>query len=813
MFMKMLRSELKTNKGLNTVIFVFMVIASVLVFSSSVLIYSMFVSEQYTAEVCNVSQLMYCIESRRSLIEERRSGVEDVLSGFEEIIAFDRDEMIQIDPKLIDIDGFDRTGSKSYDSKTNYLGTVPHKFNLLRDLNDEPLEVPAGCVALPVTLKNEFKAKPGDKFRITTEMGNIYELTICGYYKESAGFFYRYILSDEDYEVIAAESHYVSDMWELRLNDSLIYSEGLDLTSFSNMVEKKFEDEKHIEPRWLMMGFFTDDNVLMLVISVFVVMTSIFMILIILMTIRFTIIAALKEEEQEIGMMRAMGIESLSFRWLFASKYVFFTLMGSVAGVIGGLPAVRLLLSIFTPNNITPDSKVMLLLGIPSELAVAVIMILFAMNVMRRINRISVVDAIHGENRGERFGSSAVIFLYKRRKMPVPLYLAVSDILKRFKRYLFLIISYVLGISIVLITVNLRNSVISDRFMCYSSCYAWDFEITFTDPDDRAEMTKRCKAEGLKLYELVNHDLQREGIPAEIDIVKYNHGKLIKGDAEEFYEILFGGGHLERFTMREGRPPVLENEVMLSYYTANRYGYKVGDVVTFNLMEKTEDNMGFEYKDKQLVITGFIDALENNGGTSFAIMGTEYDDGYPLGNTEIGNIILTDDSEKDEVRRQIQELYPKAEVVWGRELAKSFIPGYDHIFAMLEYIMSGIVIFISVLMTYLYMNIFIAEEKREIALMKSMGFTDGTLRAWQMIRLLLLTAGAVVISLILYKTAAAMFIRKLFELLPLSGFSFLPEYLFNICIIPLSALAVIGLAGLLKTTVISRISVRSINEE
>ena len=175
--------------------------------------------------------------------------------------------------------------------------------------------------------------------------------------------------------------------------------------------------------------------------------------------------------------------------------------------------------------------------------------------------------------------------------------------------------------------------------------------------------------------------------------------------------------------------------------------------------------------------------------------------------------IFTAEKDKPAVIERMKELYPGAVVLNGRENAKEYLAEYDRIFALLEYIMGGAGIFILLLMTYLYLNIFITEETREIALMKSMGFTDGSIRAWQMIRILILAAAAAVIAVIFVRTAGSLFIAKLFEHLELTGFRFLPEYLFSFGIIPAVALVSVSTTALLKLSGIGSINVSSINEE
>ena len=72
------------------------------------------------------------------------------------------------------------------------------------------------------------------------------------------------------------------------------------------------------------------------------------------------------------------------------------------------------------------------------------LVILFILHSMRRINKISVMDVLHGEARQERIKHSDRFCLNRKRKMSLPMFLALSDIFGNFKRYILLFIAFTL---------------------------------------------------------------------------------------------------------------------------------------------------------------------------------------------------------------------------------------------------------------------------------------------------------------------------------------------------------------------------------
>ena len=64
MFFKMLKKDLKCKKGLNVILFIFITVASVLVFAGSVEIFSYLTGEKRMAEMCNTCSLEMIVPAK-----------------------------------------------------------------------------------------------------------------------------------------------------------------------------------------------------------------------------------------------------------------------------------------------------------------------------------------------------------------------------------------------------------------------------------------------------------------------------------------------------------------------------------------------------------------------------------------------------------------------------------------------------------------------------------------------------------------------------------------------------------------------------
>ena len=715
--------------------------------------------------------------------------------------------MTRIDPLRMDYPNVKEDENNSFFKKQTYLMKLPREYDLIYDSNDEPFSLKSGTVACPVDFTTKIGLRLGDKLKFTTALGDVYELEVARFFKES-GFNSRnrIIVADEDYDVLTKD--------EVRkMKDYGLFIKECNPVKIDEIYES-LKAEKLICPIYMKYDFSDDSFIMQAIVSVFVVIISAFLIAIIFMTIRFTMIADLKSEEKEIGMMKALGVDSFSFRWLFAAKYIAFAVVGGAIGIAAGIPVSGYVVNLFNANVILPQKHEIFIIGIIAVLVIIAMMIGFSLMVMRRINKISVIDSIHGENCGERFGKGFPLFLHKRKKMSVPFFLAVTDILGRFKRYIFLIIAYTLGAAIILLAYNVRNSIISKNYMKLFLYHTIDFDVHLTG-EFYKDVDKRIEAEGKNTHAVINEMFEENGFPAYIDTLNCSWGTLLneKDEKVKNFDIIWGE-NMDKIRYRDGgRLPKLENEAAMSYFTANRLGIKLGDVVTVDISEEIEDGLSTENVKRQLVITAFFDYFE--AGNPEIIMGKDYRKGQEIYPKDwIGYVIDAPESQKADIVKAMKKRFGGDAIrTWQEALKEDQMADYDRLFALLEYVLGSAVLFVLILITYLYSTVFVTEETPEIALLKSTGFTDGSIRKWHLLRMTVLVLFSVVIAEVLFKTLGQLLMTKFMESYEVTGVNFLPEITFSFVLIPLMVLCAVLLTVSLTLKGIRNIGIWKISEE
>ena len=218
MFFKMLKSDLKRKKGLNIILFTFISVAAVLIFTGAMQIFSYLTKDKAIERLCKPSDILLVTLPENMDEDEINKKLPDELSSRDDITEWEYKRMTEINYTSLDFDNFDE---KDLKRETFFITPLPQKFDLVYDLNDLPFYVPNGCVAITIDISQRTGAKTGDILKYTTETGYTYELKIDRIFKENiTGHVNRIIVSDADYEILTDDSVIKNNVYGLKVRDS-----------------------------------------------------------------------------------------------------------------------------------------------------------------------------------------------------------------------------------------------------------------------------------------------------------------------------------------------------------------------------------------------------------------------------------------------------------------------------------------------------------------------------------------------------------------------------------------------------------------
>jgi putative ABC transport system permease protein len=434
-------------------------------------------------------------------------------------------------------------------------------------------------VAVPIYLMEEYDLKIGDTITVKSE-GYLKEFIISHYARDyemnsPLTSSKRFVINQADYdEMLKKHGGKLEYLIEFKLNKN-VDSQGA-LTAY---IKAGLPANGPTVGAKIFMLFnaMTDATVAMVIILI-----SILLIIIATLCIRLTFLATIDEDLREIGVMKAMGISKKDIKKVYLIKY---RVMSMVAGIIGymlSFVVVNLFnanMRLYISSNLSGNLKYVLSLIAP--LFVYFMIMMYCKKVLKRIDKISAVEALRsdimerGKNRKYSFP------LLKNKFLSINIYMGIRDVWKRFKLYRLLIFIFVVSTFIVILPINMYNTMNSRSFSTYMGIGKCDMRIDFRRTDTISQDFK-------KLQEELKNDSDIKKYAAYITCsyqVKNAKGSF------DYINIETGDCSIFPLNYLEGRAPKGEGEISISYANASRDGLnkKVGDevVVMASGTEKT----------------------------------------------------------------------------------------------------------------------------------------------------------------------------------------------------------------------------------
>ncbi len=755
-YLRMLKKDLTDKVGLNIILCIFMILSATLLVMSAGFVYTFLAGINDTYEKCNTSDIIFVVDRSVSSDEEQKEVIGEFLSRYPDMNDISISEKILARTNRLEFTNVDRRTVSNLYERNFLISTVGTEQNLAYDLNDHLFTLENGCVAISQVMSNDAHTGIGDTLTITTDMGNIYRFTVSVIYKDpSTSMMNKILFSDEDYKTLSGEFTTFVDQYDIKLAHPFSDLAGLQKWGWdiNDELHKMAEDGRIKGSIYFVTtgksNTFTDEAMIALIVSIFMGLMGIALIILIFMSISFSLQATVKREEREIGTMKAIGVDSLSYKSLFVVKYIAFAILGGIIGMLSGIPLGKFMVSKFVVNTLNPDKMIVISLGVISCIVFVLLMILFSFISLKRIDRISVMDAIHGEGKGERFSRIPGVSLTKRKKMSVPLFLAIQDMIRKMKRYVFLVVSYMMGMLILFMVFQIKATLISDEYR--KTYWAVADRDAMIRPEDSL-MDKLIEMNGSyrNVFLYFEKFYNEQGIPLDIQIMDMQVSYAIINGERIGAGLNFGDYDMSKMTYVEGgKVPSLPNEAAASHFLKETEGLKLGDIVTLEYKVYGEDGFTIETRQKDFMITAFVETM--GGGRSPEFYFTQADEDIVGEDFDVFNeSIDCPDSEYDSYIEKMRAADERI-LVWDYDQVMDFDLGnsFGRLFNLLA-AATGLIMTITLFaMTFLYQQIFIEEETSDIAMLGSMGFDKWSVRKWHYYRLVILIIISTVLAVLL----------------------------------------------------------------
>ena len=740
MYLQMLKKDLKRKKTMNIILLIFIMLSTVFVASSVNNIVTITNALDYYFEKAGVPDYFVATMNKADTnnIAKTLDNVQEVEDyGIEEVLYaspenfYHKNERIKTMQNSSIIMPIDYAQITYFDKNNNAIETV------------KPGEV---FVAVKVLKKNNLSV--GDEIEVRME-GVSVKVKIAGACKDAMlgsdlmGM-NRFLLNKKDYDKLVenetVRTMYSGDFYYINTSDTEAVAKAIG--EESSIV---FGDDIEVIKKTYVMD---------MVIAGVLLVVSVCLILIAFVVLRFTIVFTLTEEYREIGVMKAIGIRNTKIRGLYMVKYLALAILGAVVGFFASIPFGNMLVQSVSESMVLGNDN-SILMNVLCSLGIIAVILSFCFHCTGKVKKFTPIDAIRNGTTGERFSKKSLLRLKNVKAKPA-IFMALNDVLSSPKRFVTVILTYTLCLTLVLILANTVNTLRSGELT-----HAFGVLETHVFYTDDTEAMSFLTEEGRELVEKriqeIEETLKDNGMPATCTLEMIFKPNVVFGKNSFKSQMLQGiGTTTDQYRYFEGTAPQNVNEIAVTPLTAKKLGAKIGDTVVIQ----------HDSGDREYMITGLFQSMNNMGEGVRLHEDVEIDLSQANGLFPF-QIEFEDNPDEETIRERIKiikELFDTDNVQTAGEYVESMV-GVAGVLNGLKFLVLALVMIIVMLVTVLMERSFIAKERGEIALLKAVGFRTKTIVKWHTMRFVVISTATTIVSLLLAKPMTMLSVNPVFKMM------------------------------------------------
>lgn len=712
------KNDLRRNKVINLALLFFMMFSASLAVLSVLMAVQTFTS---ISELYKTAQPPHFVQMHKGEMDQEK--VNKFLSENELVTYSQIDTMIDVYGENLAIVAKEGTYDLS-DCRLD-IGLVKQKKSkdLLLNSNHEKVILQEGEIGIPVLLKEMYGMETGDHIILTSNNVRsefvIKEFILDSMMNSPMVSSTRLLLSDKDFDKLqgkVGENEYLIEAY---------FSNTKDATDFQTAYENAGLPQNGQAVTYsiiFLLSALTD------ITTVFVLLlVSVLLVIVSFICVRFTIMAALEEELREIGTMKAIGLTFTDIRDIYLYKYRALAAAAVTAGYILAL----LLRGIVTKHIIdsfggSGASNFAAILSFASGCLVLLLINYYCKRILKKIKKVTVVDAlVTGKGFGRDKGSIKD-GLYKSKKLSVNWLLGMREVFHKFKNWIIVFSVVLITVMMIMVPINLLNTFEAPEFITYMGSSLEDILIEVENGDN---------LEGS--YANVKQLLQKDA--AVENYYEYGRVRVQAIGAENKpmnLKIDCGVNAGEELQYLSGKAPEGGNELALSYLNADEMGKRTGDNI--ELLVNNEK--------RKFVVSGIYQDVTSGGYTAKS----KYDFSG-LDAEKYSFSVNLRDSGLAEIKAEewSKSLGSGVTVDPMKEFINQTLGGVSK---QLRNMIFAIVIIgaaLAMLITVLFLKLRLAKDLTEIAVLKAVGFSELDIKKQYMIKIGCVTTTGILAGIIL----------------------------------------------------------------
>lgn len=781
MFLNIIKKDLKRKKSMNAILFVFIVLCGTFMASSVGNMLTIVNAINYFEKQTNVSD--YFIFKNGENADE-----------FEEWLESNRyaDDYQKETGILVNSENVSLPNGKYETIGGTILNMLPEKYNLVLDSDDRPLTfIKKGEIAMTVYDADRVDARIGDKITVTLD-GRERSFTLSYIVKDMIyGTQYidnnRFLINAEDYNYFySTDTTGVINLYSVKSND---------IASFGRELHKQdFHIYYDIDKAAINMIFTMD-----MVVASILIVVSVCLIIISLVILRFTIVFTLQDDYREIGVMKAIGLFPSYIKRIYIVKYFALSLLGSAVGTFLSIPFGNMMIENLK-KNIAMESAGNPLISVLCGVAIILIVMLFCWLSTGSVDRFTVIQAIRNGSTGERFRSKRFLYLNKRGKIPVSLFMSLNSILSALKSYSVLLITFILGTMLVILPLNAVNTLSSPNII---ELFGFSKSDAYIDNAKTADYTANGTEYMMNDIDNLRRLYRENGIDAVINPVSINLVQFYVENPDDGINVLSFKSYVYEASAYkafiDGTPPLLPNEIAVTEKVLEKTNIKIGDSVYIKIGGSAE----------KYLITASFQSMNNMGDSMFFATSADID----IKNSN-GFNLLCDFTNRDDIEGQIKkisEITPEYKIQTAIEMTDTYVGSISDTIDSMKSMLLCVVLFINCLITVLLMRTFITKEKGEISLLKNIGCRNRFISLWQAMRIMITLFISVTAGSLLSNAFNGIMAKYTFGLMGAANVAIKVVPFEVYFLYPLIIFAGTSIAAVVSTLAVRKISFREIN--
>lgn len=229
-------------------------------------------------------------------------------------------------------------------------------------------------------------------------------------------------------------------------------------------------------------------------------------------------------------------------------------------------------------NIMISKESAMLGINLCCALVIVAIVMFFCYSCTNRIKKFSPIAAIRNGSSGERYKRKG-LFSLSRGRLPAVWFLAFHEIAIEWKKYSMLLITFTMGIILIIVPVNTINTLNSDKIIRWFGMAESDLYLI--NPSQLMEFMVNERSYLEEYLARMEETLNQNGIAATVSIeMTFSHKISFENNVSNCISLQGTGVKADQYnTYTKGQPPEYENEIAVTHITAASIGAEIGDTI------------------------------------------------------------------------------------------------------------------------------------------------------------------------------------------------------------------------------------------